>query len=176
MSRSTSWPPDLEFTILQPSIYMAPRRMKAAFESGVFRAAWSLDRRQSLVDIGDVAQVAATVLIDSASHAAATYELVAPGRYTAHDVGAILSQAMGRTIPVEEIGPEAYADFLFGDIDKTTIPHQMSAVQALHVCYSKHDFVGNPNVLTWLLGRTPTTLEQFIAAQFAAFEQSAAVL
>ena len=165
---------DLAFTILQPSIYMAPRRMKAAFETGVFRAAWSLDRRQSLVDIGDVAHVAAMVLIDSAAHAAATYELVAPGRYTAHDVGAVLSGVMGRTIPVEEIGPEAYTEFLFGDVDKAKIPHQISAVQALHVCYSKHDFVGNPNVLTWLLGRTPTTFEQFVAAQFAVFEKSVA--
>ena len=71
----------LEFTILQPTIYMAPRRFDRIFESGVLRAGWSLDRHQSLVDIGDVTDVAAMVLTDSERHAAATYELAAPGRY-----------------------------------------------------------------------------------------------
>lgn len=160
---------DLEFTILQPAIYMAPRRIRAAFESGVFRAAWSLDRSQSLVDIGDIAEVAAMVLTNSEAHASATYELAAPGRYTAHQVGAVISQTMGRTIPVEEISANAYADFLFGEGDKSGMPHQMAVVQSLHSRYSSNDFLGNANVLTWLLGRTPTTFEQFVAAQHAAF-------
>lgn len=39
-----------------------------------------------MVDVGDVTEVAAAVLSDSHDHAGATYELVAPGRYTAHDL------------------------------------------------------------------------------------------
>jgi hypothetical protein len=31
--------------------------------------------------------------------------------------------------------------------------------------YSSHDFVGNPNVLTWLLGRPPTTFEAYVRNQ-----------
>jgi uncharacterized protein YbjT (DUF2867 family) len=163
----------LEFTILQPSIYMAPRRIKAAFESEVFKAAWSLDRRQSLVDLGDVAQVAATVLMNSEAHAAATYELVGPGCYTARDMGAVISQVMGRTVAVEEISAEAYAQFLFGDRDPSEMPHEYRVVRSLHSRYSSDDFIGNSNVLTWLLGRAPTSFEQFVAAQYAAFVRSA---
>ena len=82
----------LEFTILQPSNYMLPLKLRPAFERGVFELSWSLDRRQSVVDLGDVTDVARTVLTDSERHAGATYELVAPGRYTAHDLGAIIAQ------------------------------------------------------------------------------------
>ena len=67
----------LEFTILQPANYMLRHRLVPAFEHGVFRLSWSLDRRQSMVDVADVAEVAAAVLADSGRHAGATYELVA---------------------------------------------------------------------------------------------------
>jgi uncharacterized protein YbjT (DUF2867 family) len=40
----------LEFTILQPTNYMAQNKLKPVFEQGIFQLSWSLDRRQSLVD------------------------------------------------------------------------------------------------------------------------------
>lgn len=157
----------LEFTILQPTIYMAPRRFDAALKAGVLRAGWSLDRLQSLVDIGDVTDVAAQVLIDSQAHAAATYQLVGNGRYTARDMAAIMADVLERDVPVEQIPPEAYFKGLFGDRDLSTMPHEVSVSQSLTTRYSSHDFVGNSNVLTWLLGRAPTTFEQFIKARHA---------
>lgn len=161
----------LEYTILQPSIYMAPRRIRAALETGTFTAPWSLDRWQSLVDVRDVAEVAAKVLIDSHAHVAATYELASPGRYTAHDMAAILSRTAGRTIPARQIDAAAYATFLFGDRDRALLQHQIAVVQSLHSRYSSDDFVGNPNVLTWLLGRTPTRFEDFVASQYEKFSE-----
>lgn len=158
----------LEFTILQPTIYMAPRRFKPAIENGVLRAGWSLDRLQSLVDIGDVTDVAAEVLINSARHAAATYQLVGSGRYTARDMGAIMTKVIGREVRVEQICPEAYFKGLFGVQDMSLMPHQASVSGSLTSRYSSHNFVGNPNVLTWLLGRAPTSFEEFVAAQLAA--------
>src|SRR3546814_17265782 len=44
----------LDFTILQPANYMAPWRLPYAFRAGFFRLSWSMDRRQSMVDIGDI--------------------------------------------------------------------------------------------------------------------------
>ena len=69
----------LEFTILQPSNYMLPWRLRPAFDRGVFELAWSLDRRQSMVGLGDVTDVVRIVLTDSEQHAGATYEFVGPG-------------------------------------------------------------------------------------------------
>jgi len=41
-------------------------------------------------------------------------------------------------------------------------------MRAISSRYSSNDFVGNPNVLTWLLGRTPTSFEQWARVQYAA--------
>lgn len=154
----------LEYTILQPTIYMALRRFKRIFETGVLRAGWSLDRLQSLVDIGDVTDVAAAVLLEGERHWGATYELAGAGRYTAHDMAAVIARVLGKPIAVEEIDPAAYLQGLFPDRDLSQMPHEVAVSRSLTSRYSSHDFTGNPNVLTWLLGRTPTTFEEFVAA------------
>ncbi len=86
---------DLEFTILQPSNYMLPLKLRPAFERGVFELSWSLERLQSLVDLDDVTDVAVRVLTDRDRHLGATYELAAPGRYTAHALGCDHSAGAG---------------------------------------------------------------------------------
>ncbi len=45
--------------------------------------------------------------------------------------------------------------------------HQISVLRAITSRYSSHDFVRNPNVLTWLLGRPPTTFEAYVRNQLA---------
>ena len=154
----------LDYTILQPTIYMAPRRFCRAFETGVLTAGWSLDREQSLVDLGDVTDVAATVLTDSERHRGATYELVGPGRHTARDMGEIIARVFGKPVRVEQVDPATYFKGLFGDRDPGTMHHELSVSQSLTSRYSSHDFTGNPNVLTWLLGREPTSFEAFVAS------------
>ncbi|WP_375429552.1 SDR family oxidoreductase [uncultured Sphingomonas sp.] len=159
----------LAFTILQPTNYMSPIKLRPAFELGVFRLSWALDRRQSLVDPADIAEVAAMALMDSERHAGATYELAAPGRHTAHELGAIISRVLARPIAVEEIDADTYLKAFFGDVGPDQFPHEARVLRAISARYGAHDFVGNPNVLTWLLGRPPTTFEQFVRRQFDVF-------
>lgn len=154
----------LEFTIFQPTIYMAPRRFERIFETRNLRAGWSLDRRQSLVDIGDVTDVAAAVLTNGDRHFGATYELAAPGRYTAYDMAEIIAELLGKPVTVERVGAEAYLMGLFPDRDPDTMPYEVTVSQSLSARYSSNDFIGSPNVLTWLLGREPRRFEQFVAS------------
>ena len=156
----------LEFTILQPAIYMALRRFGRSFDTGVLTTGWSPDRVQSLVDIGDVTDVAAAVLTDSVRHAGATYELVGRGRYTAHDMAAIIAKVLRREIHVEVVDAETYLKALFGDRDPTA--HETLVARSLRSRYSSHDFLGNANVLAWLLGREPTSFEQFVVSHASA--------
>ena len=165
----------IEFTILQPSNFMLPMRLKPVFEEGVFRLSWALDRYQSMVDLGDVTEVAAAVLANSDHHAAATYELVAPGRYTAHDLARITSGVLGRQITVERIEPTIFLKRFLGVDDLSQFPYQARVSGAISTRYSDHDFVGNPNVLTWLLGRQPTTWEQFVQKQFDIFQANSSI-
>ncbi len=162
----------LEFTILQPANYMLPLKLRPVFERGVFELSWSLDRWQSLVDLGDITDVARLVLIDTAQHAGATYELVAPGRYTGHDLGEIISRVLARPITVREIDADTYLKAWIGDSDPAEATHQIRVLRAISTRYSSHDFVGNPNVLTWLLGRSPTSFADYVRRQYAAYART----
>lgn len=157
----------LDYTILQPTIYMAPRRFNRVFETGVLKTGWSLDRKQSLVDMGDITDVAAEILTNSANHSGATYELSGPDQLSARDMGAIISELMGRSIRVEQVDAETYLEGLFGKIDTNVHQHELRVSQSLQNRYSSHDFIGNPNVLSCLLGRMPTSFRQFVAANMA---------
>jgi uncharacterized protein YbjT (DUF2867 family) len=159
----------LEFTILQPSNYMLPIRLRPVFEKGVFYLTSALERYQSLVDLGDVTEVVATVLANSEHHAGATYELVAPGRYTAYDIAKIIGAVVGRDIPAKRIDPDTFIKQYLGIDNLSESSYQVRAARAISARYSSHDFVGNPNVLTWLLGRKPTTYREFVQRQFDAF-------
>lgn len=161
---------DLEFTILQPSNYMLPLKLRPAFARGVFELSWALDRRQSLVDLDDVTDVAVMALSDSERHAAATYELVSPGRWTAHELAAVIADVTGAEIAVREIGADTYATAWLGDRDPASAGHELSVLRSISSRYSAHDFVGNPNVLTWLLGRAPTTFAQFVQREWDAHQ------
>lgn len=163
---------DLEFTILQPGNYMLPLKLKPVFERDVFELSWSLKRRQSLVDLEDVTDVAVAVLMDRDRHAGATYELVAPGRYTAHDLGVIIERVLGRSIEVREIDAGTYLTAWVGDQDPTLFVHQARVLRSISARYSAHDFVGNPNVLTWLLGREPTGFEEYVRRQWTAHQKA----
>ncbi|MEZ5488427.1 MAG: NmrA family NAD(P)-binding protein [Steroidobacteraceae bacterium] len=163
----------LEFTILQPANYMLRHRLLPAFERGVFALSWALDRRQSMVDVRDVAEVAAAVLADSDRHAGATYELAAPGRYTAHDIARVIACVAGREVTAAQIDPDVFLKAMLRVDSLREVPYQAEVIRAIGRRYSSHDFIGNPNVLTWLLGRRPTTFEEFVRREFAAFRGSA---
>jgi uncharacterized protein YbjT (DUF2867 family) len=156
----------LEFTILQPTNYMLAHRLGPVFDRGVFELSWSLNRKQSLVDIGDIAEVAAMVLTEREHHFGATYELASAGRYTAHDLGDILSGVLGTPISVREIDADTFAKSRLAGEDESTKAYKLAVMQALSARYSSHDFVGNPNVLTWLLGRAPTSFEEWARTQY----------
>lgn len=159
----------LEYTIVQPANYMLASRMKAVFEESVFRLAWSLDRRQSMVDLEDVAEVVARVLSNRELHAGATYELVGPGRFTAYDIVAVASNVVGRKIEVERFDVEVFVRQRFGNLDPNALEHMLRMNLAIAEHYSNHDFVGNPNVLSFLLGRPATTFDEFVRREYATY-------
>ncbi|MDQ2797729.1 MAG: NmrA family NAD(P)-binding protein [Actinomycetota bacterium] len=162
----------LEFTILQPANYMLRHRLVPAFTEGTFRLSWALERYQSMVHLGDVTEVAAAILTDTPAHAGATYELVAPGRYTAHDLAAVIATVCGRAVAAERIDSESFLKAALGVDNLDQFPYEARVLRAIDDRYSSHDFIGNPNVLTWLLGRSPTTFEQFVRDEFAAFRST----
>jgi hypothetical protein len=84
-----------------------------------------------MVDLGDITDVARLVLTDTERHAGATYELVAPGRYTGHQLGEIISRVLDRHIPVREIDADTYLKAWIGDTDPAEATHQIRVLRAI---------------------------------------------
>lgn len=160
----------LDFTILQPANYMLRHRLRPVLERDVFLLSWALDRYQSMVDLADVADVAAAVLTEGDHHVGATYELAAPGRYTAYKIAEVLSETLGRNISARRMEPDEFTKSSLGPDHASRFPYQTMAARAISKRYSSHDFVGNPNALTWLLGREPTSFKQFAQREIAALQ------
>jgi uncharacterized protein YbjT (DUF2867 family) len=148
---------DLDVTILQPTAYMQNllAGWAAITNDGVHRTPYPVATRISLIDLADVADVAARVLTET-GHAGATYELVGTSPLSQTDVADVLSDALSRPVraeaePVEVWEARASA---MGAVERDTLIKMFRY-------YERHGLAGNDNVLRWLLGRPPTTLAAF---------------
>ncbi len=169
----------LNWTILQPTNYMLPAWSTPVFRSEVFRLWWSLDRRQSLIVLDDYAEVAAKVITEGAVHHGATYELSSADCLTAHDIADRFARVTGRPVRAEEVPPDEFmikyrkhpkieARLAAGlTVAADDFPDEFAVFRVIGACYSRHDFVGNPNVLRWLLGREPTSVEDYLRGEYA---------
>jgi NAD(P)H dehydrogenase (quinone) len=150
----------LAVTVLQPTAYMQNilASWRSISEDGIYRVPYPVTTRISLVDLRDIAEAAARVLAED-GHAGATYELVGTPALSQSDVARALSDAIGRPVrPVAETVEawEARVRAGMGDYPRETLA-------AMFRSYAAHGLIGNANVLTWLLGRRPTTLAAFAA-------------
>ena len=149
----------LDVTILQPTAYM--QNLLAGWhrivDEGILRSPYPVETRISLVDLTDVAEVAAKVLTEP-GHAGAIYELVGTDPLSQTDVAASLSAALGRPVLAEAESIEVWeararADGMDAGACETLVK--------MFRYYARHGLVGNPTVLRGLLGRPPTTLAAF---------------
>jgi uncharacterized protein YbjT (DUF2867 family) len=153
----------LEVVILQPAPYMQNllAGWAAITQQGLYRVPYPVGTRLSLVDLEDVAAVAAEVLDpDDPAHAGATYELVGTPPLTQCEVAEALGAALGRPVqpveePVDDWEARARAAGL-GDYPRSTL-------RAMFAYYAQFGLGGSPQMLTWLLGRPPTSLAAFAA-------------
>lgn len=159
----------LNYTILHPAHFMQTLQIKHAIDTGTFLLTWSLERRQSLIDCADIAEVAVKVLREGATHFGATYELSAAGCVTAHEIADTIAKVAGRPIRSEQATTEEVVVKLFpGIVKDAEFRRRIAMFDSVAAWYSAHDFVGNPRVATMLLGRAPRSLADYIARVAAA--------
>jgi NAD(P)H dehydrogenase (quinone) len=139
----------LDWTILQPNAYLqnlAP--FVAGMRAGRFAPPYAPDRASAYVDLGDVAEVAARVLIDDVGiHG--TFELSGPEACTPEDIAVAAAALLGRPVRAERSDPDAFvaATGLGGERG-----HRLLAMLR-H--YDRHGSPGDATVLRALLGREP---------------------
>ena len=150
----------LNYTILQPSRYMQHLAViwKTVLATGVHSMPFGTTARFNLVDLADLAEVAARVMTEP-GHEAATYQLAGPEALSQDDCAGILTTVLGRPIravakPIEDLRRDAVA---------AGMPvERIETMTKMNAHYDSHGLVGNPNVLRWLLGREPTRFVEFV--------------
>lgn len=149
----------LRFTILQPAAYM--QNILGSWdlirEKGIYRVPYPSSTRLSMVHLADVAEVAARVLQEP-GHDGATYELVGMGALAQDEVATVLGEALGWEVAAQEIDLDAWRREAEA---RGMSGFALETLLSMFRTYAKYDFVGNPRVLGWLLGRPPRTLTEF---------------
>jgi len=150
----------LPFTILQPTIYMQNllANWNQIARDGIYSVPYSAETRLSMVDLEDVAQVAAKVLTQPGHHGA-VYELVGVTAISQTEVAKILGDQLHRpvtvrVVPLDEWERNARASGL-GE-------YQVTTLLKMFRYYERFGFASNPNVLSLLLQREPTSFAGFV--------------
>jgi uncharacterized protein YbjT (DUF2867 family) len=147
-------------TILQPTAYMQNilGAWHAVVADGVFRMPFPVETRLSLVDLDDVAEVAARVLTQD-GHDGAVYELVGTSPLSQNEAAEAIGAALGRSVRAAAETIAAWDEHAqAGGLSQ----HQRETLAAMFHYYAAHGLIGNAKTLTWLLGRAPTSLADFL--------------
>ncbi|MCA9943482.1 MAG: NmrA family NAD(P)-binding protein [Anaerolineales bacterium] len=150
----------LAYTILQPAAYMQNLQayLPAIQKEGVLPVPYPAETRLSLVDLQDVAGVAAQVLTEP-GHSYATYELVGTEPLTQTAVADTFSQILQRPVEVQATPLKTWkAQARANGMAEGTL--KMAA--SMFAYYAESGLPGNPQMLRFLLERPPTSLDSFI--------------
>lgn len=150
----------LHYTILQPTRYMQNTLVEwaAIAERGIYKVPYSPNAVMGLVDLEDVAAVAARV-VGNPAHFAATYELAGVDALSAVDEARVLTEMLGRPVIATRVPIDEWRTA----VATIRTPSQIEYLLKMFAYYDRHGLrPGNPNVVTWLLGRRPATYRQFL--------------
>jgi len=150
---------ELNYTILQPMHYMQNINISDVYREGVFKQASTLETPLSFVDMDDKVEVAAKVLTED-GHYGATYELCCDDYLNAIEIVKIMTKVLGKEI-IPKLVPQEFIISGFQKAFPEYGDYPARGFKALFDYYSEYGFFGNSNVLKWLLGRNPTTLEEY---------------
>jgi uncharacterized protein YbjT (DUF2867 family) len=110
----------LDYTVLRPQLYMQNflRFGPSITAEGRFAAPMD-DRRFALVDVRDVARVAAATLTEE-GHAGATYVVSGPEALSYGEAAETIGTAIGKEVAYEAADPHAFRDSL---VAERGLPH-----------------------------------------------------
>lgn len=158
----------LSWTLLQPSCYL--QNFVPALRSAppALRVPYSTTQPFSFVDLLDVAEATAEVILAGPSpdphggdaHPGATYELGGAERTTVNDLARVAEAILGTPVPAERIDPAAWSAAQHAVTGDDRIDdRQLSWLLAMFDYYDRHGLLCGSVPLTALLGRQPTTVE-----------------
>ncbi len=151
----------LEFTILQPCAYMQNviAYLDSVRETGIYAVPYAASTRISMVDLEDVAEVAALVLTQN-GHDNAIYELAGPQAMSQDDIAVSLSGMLQREV-VAQATDRGEWDAKMKQIGMAD--YARSTLLSMFRYYERYNFIGNANVLAFLLERSPRSFAGYLS-------------
>ena len=150
----------LTFTILHPTNLMQSTGVffwDKVLATGEYIEPWARDKKSGYVDYRDVAEVAARAFTKEGLENG-VFDLSAPGTVSRDDIGAMMSQSLGRKIttrnqPIDEWNAENMPED----------PALRDAFAGIDRFYTSYGFPGgNDLVLRTILGREPRSMKDYI--------------
>ncbi|MEX2160874.1 MAG: NmrA family NAD(P)-binding protein [Anaerolineales bacterium] len=150
-----------EYTILQPASYMQNilPYWEGITAAGEYRVPYSVDAVFTPLELGDVAEVAATVL-GSDGHAGRTYALAGPQPLTSAQMADEIADLLGREVHAQQ---QSIQEWRAGAKKAGLNPYAIDALQRMFSYYDRHGFAGSSKTLEGLLGRPPSRFSEFLA-------------
>lgn len=146
----------------------------------MFERLWNADIPSSLIALEDLAEAAATVLIEREKHYFAQYPLCSTLPTSDAEVVEVIEKVIGKKVqtytPTFEQGVENTLKFLFGsgsDLRAQAAEGDLrpditrDEAERLVLFYNRRGLRGNPTVLRWLIQREPITVEDWVKSQMA---------
>ncbi|ARN73432.1 SDR family oxidoreductase [Oceanicoccus sagamiensis] len=150
----------LPYTILQPIRYMQhllPIWPKVV-EQGIHAMPFNTEVMFNVVDLEDLAEATAIVAAEH-GHYFATYELAGRESLSQTDMAAIISEVIGKPVEAQAISLQQVEENARA---KGFNEDRVKQMVIMNKHYDDCGFLGNPNVLRWILGRDPTLYREFV--------------
>jgi uncharacterized protein YbjT (DUF2867 family) len=150
----------LPYTVVQPTAYMHNllAYLPSIKNDGILPVPYPAETRLSLVDLQDVATIAAKLLTEP-GHNYATYELVGTEPLSQTAVADTFSQILQRPVEVRPVSLKAWKAH---SRTNGMAEDAVKIAASMFSYYADSGLAGNPQVLRFLLGHEPTSLSTFI--------------
>lgn len=156
----------LDWTILRPQHYMQNNDVQRIVANRKLTVPYSVDTKLGHVDMRDLGEAVAIVAANE-GHSFASYDIDGGQPLSATDLASTISEVSGVSIVAEEVAIKDAVEG-FAQVPISVLPRYTSeGFYRLFGFYSRVGINGNPNVATWLLGRSPGTFEQYVRRSLA---------
>ena len=147
----------LAWTILQPNAYLQNLvGYREQLRAGRYPVPYATDRPSAMVDLREVAEVAARCLLDGLG-VHASFELSGPAGVTPDAIAATAAHRLGIEVVASRQDPDDWA------ADNQQLPtHVRERLHAMFAHYDRHGSPGDATVLRCLLGREPRGLGEVL--------------
>ena len=150
----------ISYSIIQPTAYM--QNLLAYWpmmtKDGVYAPPYSQQTQLGLVDLMDVAEAAVKIILQP-EFRGGIFELVGTPAYSQEEVAEIIGTRIGKRIQTSGASRLDWE----GNARRGQMPeYTIQTLIAMFDYYAKYGMGGSSMVLEWILGRKPTSLEQFV--------------